>query len=43
VGTCWKPAGGPINCPQHGTEVRGSDAVAFVLRSLTGKTTQRGL
>lgn len=31
------------NYPQHGNQVRGSDAVAFVLCSLTGKTKLRAL
>lgn len=32
-----------INYPRHGIQARGSDAVAFVLCSLTGKTRLRGI
>lgn len=47
--TDFKPVGtggtsiDSINYPRHGIQARGSDAVAFVLCSLTGKTKLRGI
>lgn len=42
-GSVGGPTTNPLNDPQHGNQVRGSDAVAFVLCSLPGKTKLRGL